>query len=297
MPVPGAHAVWLTARDGVRLRAGVWPEGGAGTVFLFPGRTEWVEKYSDAASHLGRHGFACLALDWRGQGLTERPRHDRRVGHVGDFAEYQHDVAAALSHAQAAGLPRPWHVLGHSMGGAIALRSLIDGAPFARAAFSAPMWGLPLVPHLRVAAWTMSHLGTALGLGERLTPAANKVADPANAPFEGNLLTRDPGMFAWMQGHLRAEPDLALGGPSLGWLRAALAEMHALARMGAPAQPCLTILGTDEGIVNPDAIHVRLASWDGAALHVVKGGRHEPLMEGEAVRGPIYDRIAADLLA
>jgi lysophospholipase len=272
----------------------VFPEGAAGTVFLFPGRTEWVEKYSDAAMHLGRHGYASLALDWRGQGLTERPRHDRMVGHVRDFAEYQRDVRAAMAHAEAADLPRPWFLLGHSMGGAIGLRSLTESLAFAGTAFSAPMWGLPLVPHMRLAAWTLSHLGAVLGFGERLTPSNGKVADPSVAPFDGNLLTRDPEMFAWMQAQLRADPDLALGGPSLGWLRAALREMHALARMTAPRHvPVLAILGTDEGIVDPDAIHLRLASWEGAELEMVEGARHEPLMEGDALRGRLYDRIAA----
>jgi lysophospholipase len=266
-------------------------------VFLLPGRTEWVEKYSDAAAHLGRHGFACAALDWRGQGLTERPRADRMIGHVEDFELYQRDVRAALAHAEGTGLPRPWHLLAHSMGGPIGLRALMEGLPFARAAFSAPMWGLPLVPHLRVAAWTMSHLGAILGWGERATPRSGKVADPTAAPFEGNLLTRDPEMFAWMQAQLRAEPDLALGGPSLGWLRAALREMHALARMTAPRHvPVLAILGTDEGIVDPDAIHLRLASWEGAELEMVEGARHEPLMEGAARRGAILDAVAAHLL-
>lgn len=287
--------MWLRASDGVRVRAAVWPEGAAGTVFLFPGRTEWAEKYSDAAAHLSRHGFASMALDWRGQGLTERPKRNRRIGHVDDFREYQRDARAALAHAETAGLPRPFHMLAHSMGGLIGLRSLMEGLPFARAVFSAPMWGLPLAPHTRLAAWTMSSLGAALGLGERDTPAAGKVADPGAAPFEGNLLTRDEKMFAWMQAQLRAEPDLALGGPSLGWLNAALREMHGLARRAAPDIPCLTILGTDEGIVDPDAIHVRLASWPGARLETVEGGRHEVLMEDAATRARLYGLIAEHL--
>ncbi|WP_245190924.1 alpha/beta fold hydrolase [Jannaschia formosa] len=280
----------------MRLRAGIWPEGEAGTVFLFPGRTEWVEKYADAAAHLRRHGFASVAVDWRGQGMTERPKHNRRIGHVNDFNDYQRDVQALLAHAETAGLPRPWHLLAHSMGGLIGLRSLMDGAPFGRAAFSAPMWGLPLVPRTRLLAWTVSSLAHWAGLGERDTPFAGKVADPTMAPFEGNLLTRDREMFAWMQSHLKADPDLALGGPSLGWLNAALREMHRLARRAAPEQPCLTLLGTDERIVDEDAIHVRLASWPDARLERVEGGRHEVLMEDAALRTRLYDLVAAHLL-
>ncbi|GIT90379.1 hydrolase [Jannaschia pagri] len=289
----GGHAVWLSAPDGIRIRVGVWPEGSRGTVFLFPGRTEYVEKYSDAAQHLADAGYAALAIDWRGQGLTERPAHDRKIGHVKDFRDFQRDVDAMLAHARSLGLPRPWHLLAHSMGGLIGLRSLMERQVFARAAFSAPMWGLPLPPHLRAVAWTVSSLGSAIGLGERDTPRSGKVADPAAAPFDGNLLTTDPDMFAWMQRQVVRHPDLALGGPSLGWLWAALREMHGLARQAAPDTPCLTLLGSDEGIVDPDAIQVRLASWPGARLRMVEGARHEALMEGTDLRGALYRDIIA----
>ncbi|WP_371154499.1 alpha/beta fold hydrolase [Jannaschia sp. 2305UL9-9] len=289
----GGYAVWLRAADGVRVRAAFWPEGHKGTIFLFPGRTEYVEKYSDAARFLSEAGFAAVAIDWRGQGLTERPEHNRRIGHVNDFSDFQLDVQAVLDHARERGLPRPWHLLGHSMGGLIGLRSLVDGRDFDRAVFSAPMWGLPIAPHLRAVAWTISSIGSSLGFGQRDTPGSGKVADPAAAPFEGNLLTNDANMFGWMKNQVVTHPDLALGGPSLGWLWAALREMHALARTAAPEVPCLTLLGTDEGIVDPDAIHVRLASWPGATLELIDGARHEALMEDEATRRRLYGLIVS----
>ena len=54
-------------RDGVRLRAGLWHrEAEAGTVLLFPGRTEYVEKYGRAARHFAARGLATMA--WTGAG-------------------------------------------------------------------------------------------------------------------------------------------------------------------------------------------------------------------------------------
>ncbi len=63
---PGGAAHWLRTGDGIRIRVGHWrPEGTAhGTVFLFPGRTEYVEKYGDAAREFTRRGLAMLAVDW-----------------------------------------------------------------------------------------------------------------------------------------------------------------------------------------------------------------------------------------
>ncbi|MEM7490494.1 MAG: alpha/beta hydrolase [Pseudomonadota bacterium] len=288
----------MRTADGARLRAVDWgaevPDR-RGTVVLFQGRTEYIEKYSDAALELSRRGYASAAVDWRGQGLSDRTGQRPMVGHVRDFQDFQADVDALLAHCTALDLPRPWHVLGHSMGGPIGLRALHRRRDFARAVFSAPMWGLRLTPSRRAVAWGASGAAAALGLGRRETPGSGKVADPAAAPFDGNLLTTDREMFAWMQAQLRAHPELALGTPSLGWLWAALREMLVLSREAAPDVPCLTILGTEEAIVDPDAIHVRMGSWPGGRLEIVDGARHEPLMEGAALRGRLFDLIADHL--
>ena len=96
----------MTARDGVRLRVGLWPKRDArGTVLIFPGRTEYVEKYGRAASEFAARGYAVATIDWRGQGLSERLIDDPLTGHVFDFADYQIDVAALTEAAAEAGLP------------------------------------------------------------------------------------------------------------------------------------------------------------------------------------------------
>ncbi len=290
---PGGHAVWRPAADGVRLRVALWPQGQRGTVLMFPGRTEYVEKYSDVARELADRGFASAAIDWRGQGLSPRSARNPAMGHVNDFSSFQIDVDAFLTTCADVGMPHPWHLLGHSMGGLIGLRALHRRREFRRAAFSAPMWGLPLPPQRRLLAWGLSSLAASVGMGERMAPASGKVADPAAAPFEGNLLTHDAEMFAWMKRQITAHPELALGGPSLGWIWAALREMHTLARMASPDVPCLTFLGSDETIVSQDAIHVRMGSWDGGRLELVEGARHEGLMEGPAIRARLFDALAA----
>ena len=70
----GGKAHWLNTADNTRIRVGHWlPEGDAcGTVMMFPGRTEYIEKYGDCAAEFTGRGFAFLAVDWRGQGLADR---------------------------------------------------------------------------------------------------------------------------------------------------------------------------------------------------------------------------------
>ena len=92
----GARAFWLTASDGVRLRGVVWAGGRRGTAVLFPGRTEFAEKYGRVARALVARGFAVAVIDWRGQGLSDRQPLNPMLGHVEDFRDYQRDVAALL---------------------------------------------------------------------------------------------------------------------------------------------------------------------------------------------------------
>ena len=43
-----------------------------GTVCIFPGRSEFIEKYFEVVGELRRRGFAVAVLDWRGQGGSGR---------------------------------------------------------------------------------------------------------------------------------------------------------------------------------------------------------------------------------
>ena len=73
--------------------------------------------------------------------------------------DYQRDVAAVMALARAEALARPpFHLVSHSMGGAIGLRALHDGLPVRAAVFSAPMWGIRMHPALRPLAWALATL-------------------------------------------------------------------------------------------------------------------------------------------
>lgn len=293
----GGRALWLRTDDGVRIRAVLWPRPGArGTVLMLPGRTEHAEKYARAAADLARHGYASAAVDWRGQGLADRALPDRRKGHVGRFAEYQRDLAAFAAAADAAGLPGPRFMLAHSMGGAIGLRALTRGFPVRAVAFSAPMWGIKVPGNAaRFWEWVAAVVAHAGARGRYVPPplATGPVCYAASAPFAGNTLTSDREGFAWMQAQLRATPDLQVGGPTFGWLAAAMAECRALERLPSPGLPCVTVLGTRERVVDQAAVRRRMARWPRGSLIAVEGAEHEVLMEGPAARGRFIDAAAA----
>ena len=126
------QAFWIHTRDKRRCRLGLWRAATPkGTIIIFPGRTEYIEKYASIAADFVARDYNTVTIDWRGQGLADRALPDRLKGHVADFAEYQRDHAALIEAMTALALPKPWSLLAHSMGGCIGLRALHDGLPVA----------------------------------------------------------------------------------------------------------------------------------------------------------------------
>jgi lysophospholipase len=290
---PGGQAFWLHAADGVRLRAAIWPTGSHGTVFLLPGRTEYIEKYGRAAADLAARGFATVSLDWRGQGLADRPLADKMSGHVSDFSLYQNDLDVTVKLAHEQGLPQPYYVLAHSMGGCIALRTLMRETPFRAAAFTAPMWGISIAAWLRPMAIAIATTANLLGQKHRYAPGTSSKSYVLEAPFMGNVLTTDADMYAYMRRQAGQHPDLVLGGPSMGWLHAALVECQALSMLPAPNIPAICALGTSEKVVDTTPIHLRMRHWRNGRTDLYPNAEHEIMMETPAVRKRLFDSVAA----
>ena len=289
---PGAVVVWVQV-GAARIRLASWKHGDKGTVLLLPGRTECVEKYGRAAGDFAARGFSVITIDWRGQGLADRPMPDRMMGHVDDFAEFQQDLDAMLVEAARQDLPRPYFMVAHSMGGCIGLRGLMRGLPVKAAVFSAPMWGIAMAAWLRPVATVVSALAAPLGLVSRYAPSTSGETYLLKAPFAGNVLTTDREMWDYMRRQVVEAPDLALGGPSIGWLKAALHECAALAAMPAPPVPTICGLGTAEKVVDVPPVHLRMAGWSKGQLDLYPGAEHEIMMEGPAARKRFFDRAAS----
>ncbi|WP_425044074.1 alpha/beta hydrolase [Primorskyibacter sp. S87] len=290
---PRGTAVWAETSDSVRIRVGLWPSDSAakGTVLILPGRTEYIEKYADAISAMLSGGYAVAVIDWRGQGLARRLLDDKRLGHVNRFTDYQLDLEAAIAAVDSHDLPAPYHLIGHSMGGCIGLRAAMDRADIATAAFTGPMWGIAMSPLLKPLGHVAAYGGTALGLGHTLAPSSSIKPYVLEQPFDDNTLTTDQPMYQMMRAHLQAHPELALGGPTLHWLREALDEMKALAERPSPDLPCLCYVGNNERIVDIPAIRDRMGRWPGGTLHELAGKEHEVLMEDPEQRRIIYDQL------
>jgi lysophospholipase len=292
-PVPaGCVAEEIVTRDGIRLRSMRWlPANRApkGTVAVFPGRAEFLEKYFETAAELLARGFAVAALDWRGQGGSQRLIADPRKGHVRRFADYRQDLEAFFRIVVAQHCPKPWFGLAHSMGGAILIEAAhAEAIPIERLVASAPMLGIHGVTPMR--ARLLSESLCLLGLGGRYIPGGGSTSIMTK-PFAGNPLTSDRERHERNGRIAASRPELAIGDPTIGWVRAAF---RAMARLNDPQfaatlrLPVLIVAAGQDEVVSTPAIESFAAASRTASAIVLPGARHEILQEIDAIRAAFW---------
>ncbi len=294
-PLPPGGRLVTVPVGGAELRAAFWQpgEGGVprGTVLLFNGRTEFIEKYCEVIGELIDRGFAVATLDWRGQGLSSRAQADRNKGHVNDFTEYDEDVRAFVDAVVLPNCPKPYFLLAHSMGGNIALRYLASRECIVeRAILVAPMTGVHTHPFPKWAAHLVAGAGRLLRLGNRYVPGGAGI-DPLAEKFEENGVTSDTARFGRYKELIETTPDLALGAPTLGWLSAAFRTMKEAAspeHLRAIGCPVL-ILSAAADTIADSATHAGVAAdIPQGELLSVAGAKHEILMERDDIRAQFW---------
>jgi lysophospholipase len=278
--------------DGVSLRFARWapPPGRKGTVVVLQGRAEYIEKYYETVRDLRARGFAVATFDWRGQGLSDRKLTDRNKGHVRNFSEYAADLEAIMEQVVLPDCPPPIFALGHSMGGAIAIRACHDGNRwFERVVLSAPMIALPPSRLTRVAG-PLARIMRVVGRGSAYVPTGNSTA-VGELDFIGNPLTSDPVRYARNHAVLEEAPELGLGAPTVAWCDAALRVMKQFAEpayAGQVRQPILMVAaGRDEIVATPAIETFGMNLLAGRHL-ILAGSRHEILQEQEHYRGQFW---------
>ncbi|MCC6888097.1 MAG: alpha/beta hydrolase [Hyphomicrobiales bacterium] len=289
-PVPeGAVTGMLKTSDGIALRFARWPPppGRKGTVCLFPGRAEFIEKYFETVRDLRGRGFAVAALDWRGQGGSQRLLRNPKKGYVRRFADYDVDLATFMREVVLPDCPPPVFALAHSMGASVLIRSAHQGHRwFDRMVLLAPLIGLP---GLRRSLATRMAIRTMrlLGLGGVYVPGGD-ASVMQQRPFIGNLLTSDPVRYARNVAVLEAEPALAIGWPTVAWADSVFRMMGTLSEPSYPVkirQPMLMIAAGHDQIVSTVAIDAFAARLRAGSHLIVPGARHELLMEQDRFRG------------
>jgi len=297
---PGGQGEWFRGAGGLRLRAAFWTPSALvatrprGTVVLSPGRTEPIEKYFELVGNLLARGWCVLAHDWRGQGLSARLLPDRLKGHARAVEEFLDDYARLLD-AFETRAPRPWVMIGHSMGAALNLLSLEAGEDrFSGALLSSPMlrirtgkrsmWSVKLAVR-----WNLRH-------GKAGDYVLDDPDDPFDHTFDKDALTSDASRYEMWRQQLYACPHLAIGGPTWGWLAFALdAGERALKPKALKSVriPTTVIQSADD-----DRVWKQTSKWAAKRLPraryvEVSGAKHEIIMETDELRADFLREFEA----
>ena len=125
MPPPPTRTDTLTTADGLQLQSRAWipettglPGSPKGTVLVQHGFAEHGGRYGHLVDALLPAGYAVTSFDARGHGRSGGTR-----VYVERFDSYVDDLKLAIDDARQK-LPGPLFLLGHSMGGLVAVRFL-----------------------------------------------------------------------------------------------------------------------------------------------------------------------------
>lgn len=291
-PMPSFPPRYITARDGTRLRAGVFETSPSrGVCVLLHGQTEFIEKYLEVIGELCSRGFTVASFDWRGQGGSARLLDDPLKAHIADFDQYDDDLTSFLEQIVKPLSPKAPLALAHSMGAHILLRTLHDRPEaFAAAALTAPMLavstrGYP-APVVQMVTTLYNLFGKsgdfAWGMAER---------DPFLVNFDTQMVTSDRARYARTQELLKTTPEIRLAGPSWGWLKAAT---HSMARVKAPGfgeaikTPVLICGAGHDRIVLVEAEREFAKRLPHGTYVELEDSEHEILMENDFIRARFW---------
>ena len=288
-PIPeGARPGWLVTSDGKKLRYALFPPTGRpikGTVIILQGRNEYIEKYFETARELSSRGLFVLTFDLRGQGLSDRMLDDPKRGFVDSFEDYARDLELLIDEVALPDCRPPYYILGHSTGSLVALLA----APrltnrIRRMVLSAPLIELAGVPFAPSTLRFLVGMLFNIGLG-RMYLAGGPPGEPT--PFATNTLTTDYERFMRNRKIVTRHPELALGGPTVTWIRAAcqaadlIREDDFLARITVPT--LMIAAGADEVVSTPEIALLARRLRSGSLL-TIDGARHELLQEADGYR-------------
>jgi alpha-beta hydrolase superfamily lysophospholipase len=239
--------------------------GARGSVVLLHGLGEHSGRYPELVARLVARDLAVYALDHRGHGRSAGPR-----ANVGRFDWLVADAARRIGTARAEQPDRPVVLLGHSMGGAIALATALAHPRLVGAlALSAPAVGAdPDLPRGQLAlARLLSAVAPSVGVLRLPSDALSR--DPA----VGSAYDRDPLVF---HGKVPARSPIEL--------LAAMRRIDAAApRLGVPV---LVMHGTEDRLVPlrfSEPVYARLGSPE-RTIRRYAGFFHELFNEPERAR-------------
>jgi len=143
-------------------------------ILLIHGLGEHCQRYDHLGAALTKQGYSLYSMDLPGHGKSPGPR-----GHVDDFSVFQDTTLSLFNSVQTQAPEIPKFIIGHSMGGLIVSRFLLEHqALFSGALLSGPAIQSPQEPP----AWQVS----LIRLIAKITPKAKMLG------LDASGVSRDP---------------------------------------------------------------------------------------------------------
>ncbi|UVC15483.1 alpha/beta fold hydrolase [Mesorhizobium onobrychidis] len=292
-PLPAnAAGGFFTTSDGKKIRYGLFAAVSRplkGTVVILTGRNECIEKYFETVRNLADRGLGVATLDWRGQGASDRLIGDRQRGYVRSFFDYTGDLEQFFEEIVLPDCQGPYYILAHSTGALIALLAAPSMANrVRRMVLIAPFLA---VPNQSISVKTVRRicsLSCLLGLGR--VNAAWGPPPKESVPVSMNKLTSDPARYRRNTLIYETYPQLALGGPTIRWLKAAAEASLIVSDPDFTAKiqvPLLMIAAGADQVVSTRAVEAYARRLRVGSLLMIDGARHEILQEADLYRGQL----------
>ena len=292
----GGDSFFYKTSDGVNLRIAMWNETSSkGTILLQSGRTEFIEKYYEVIQEFVNRGFCVALMDWRGQGLSDRVAKDIRIGHVDNFSDYDSDFEEVIRKIYQDSCPKPWIVMGHSMGGCLVASSAAKNTDlFDAIILCAPMLTLQMPNLIKKLIHVLGFM-TKIGLKEKAIARPEWHEDEGwhENPFTENQVTSDPIRYERTMMLIREHQELAIGGLTMGWVYGALKRTREMISPGwikKIEQPLLLLNATKDKLVNPNE-NKKICSQSNTVTIEDIDGEHEILMETDLIREQAWNAI------
>ena len=253
----------LTTADGLRLNCRQWNASHPlAACIIVHGLGEHSGRYDLLAQELVSRSLSVWTVDLRGHGRSEGRRTDCR-----SFSEFDEDLLLLVEHARGFAPDVPRILIGHSLGGLLALRFAADHPELIRAvAATSPAIGLSLkLPRFKVA------LVTQLAHWLPTTPIPNNI--------NPHILCRDPHIVSAYQKDPLVHHFLTA--------RCALALQDAIHQAPSLAEkikvPCLILQAGNDQVCDSKASaqFVQAAKQASATFRVFDGFYHEVFNEPE----------------
>ena len=282
------------------IRGHLWPseatkagKTGAHRFLILPGFTEFAEKYAHVACKMHDMGHDCLIIDWPGQGRSGHHGTTDLMVHCDKFADHIRALQALI---KVAGWHRgTLHILGHSMGGHLALLACDRlSSRIGTVALSAPM----IMPRPRPV-WAIRLCGIVLGLFGRnrhYAPFTRLPSlDEVRVFHENNVLTTDKAGYEWQTKWFEEYPELRRYGASVGWVREAYRSAARYvaneAFLSALKMPILILSAGGEQVVSNAKMKLAASYLPNADFVTIDHAKHELFNETAEIDAQVWDHI------